>query len=106
VAAESVSIRVGGNGVDVACADCGRRLLADGRDGHEWYLLRNPVWDVTGLPALGACACISCVERRLGRPLDWRDLDPDAGPINEPSERDSPKLHELKLAAQQARAMN
>jgi len=96
------SSRVGSNGPDVRCLDCGQRLLPDGRDGHQWYMVRDQVWDQTSLAPLGGCLCLACLEARLGRALTWRDLDQDAGPINRPSELDAPKLRALKVAAASA----
>lgn len=53
----------------------------------EWYMLTDEIWAEIGEPA---CACIGCVEKRLGRPLvasDFADL-----PINEPNRYDTPRL--------------
>jgi hypothetical protein len=100
-----MSIRIGSNGPDVACADCGKRLLPDGRQpAREWYMVTDVTWDASGMEPLGGCLCIACLEARLHRRITWRDLDPAAGPINEPNQADTPRLYALKLAAAKWRA--
>jgi hypothetical protein len=97
--------RVGRNGPDVACHDCGQRLLPTGRvgpdQGSEWYMVHDPVWDASGLEPLGGCLCLACLEARLGRPLVHDDLTDH--PINTPSGSDSERMRQLKLAALHAR---
>ena len=95
-----MSVRVGSNGPDVRCLDCHMQLLPLGRQpASQWFQVLDAVWDQSGLGPFDGCLCVRCLERRLGRPLDWRDLDPDAGPINQPTETDAPRLAALKLAA-------
>jgi hypothetical protein len=97
-----VTTRIGTNGIDVACHDCGRRLLPSGREGHEWYMTHDDVWDQSGMAPLGGCLCAGCLQVRLGRPLTGDDLSAEL-PINAPSVLDSDPLYALKVAAEIAR---
>jgi hypothetical protein len=88
-------------------ADVSRRLQARCRDCHvdtlnmrgyaEYYMVHDAVWAEAGMGPHGFL-CISCLERRLGRPLTGRDLidagcnDPDFG-------APTPRMYALKRAA-------
>jgi hypothetical protein len=44
----------------------------DGRS--EVYMVRAKVWKQAGMQDFGACLCIGCLERRLGRRLKPKDF--------------------------------
>lgn len=62
----------------LGCADCGR--------AHPSYMLKDSVWAeaIAEEPKRDTAQllCMSCVEARLGRPLEHGDLDPV--PVNDP----------------------
>jgi hypothetical protein len=41
---------------------------------HELYMLRQSVWDRTGLSGWGGVLCVGCCERRIGRSLKPKDF--------------------------------
>jgi hypothetical protein len=43
----------------------------------EVYRVRDKVWKRAGMKPRGGCLCIGCLEKRLGRRLNYRDFDPD-----------------------------
>lgn len=47
----------------------------------ERFMLKHDLWHETLEHGFAYMLCIGCVERRLGRRLDWRDFLPNA-PIN------------------------
>jgi hypothetical protein len=53
----------------------------------DYYMLRNEVW-VEANPNVAGQLCVSCVERRLGRPLTPTDFT--AAPINDPDRHSGP----------------
>lgn len=74
---------------DFTCDDCGADLLAP--NGHEWFMLFDEVWNMTGLGRGGGVLCVGCIEERIGRHLTECDFDPTLE-INTPSTSDSDRL--------------
>ena len=74
------------------CIDCGCNTNVMPKvepEGHtenysEYYMVHDQVWNAAGLPPLGGCLCIGCLERRLGRKLTRHDFT-DAS-VNDPSD--------------------
>jgi hypothetical protein len=42
--------------------------------GSEVYTVRDAVWKASGMPPMGGCLCIGCLEKRLGRALRPKDF--------------------------------
>lgn len=62
-------------------------------------MVHDHVWAAAGMTPNGGWLCTGCLQVRLGRPLDSRDLIPGIR-INEPGrDDDTPRLAALKLAA-------
>jgi hypothetical protein len=40
----------------------------------EVYIVRDSVWQKTGLEGYGGCLCIGCLEKRIGRRLKPKDF--------------------------------
>lgn len=62
------------------CRDCGIDTRVRGAD--HYYMVRQSVWQQSGLPTLGGQLCLPCLEGRIGRTL--RPDDFTAVPINMP----------------------
>ena len=66
----------------------------------EWYMVRDSVWEAAGMRngsvmhSGRGILCLGCLEGRLGRRLEPRDLT-DA-PVNWPSALDTPRLWLVK----------
>lgn len=55
------------------CVNC--EVDTSGKTGFgEYYMLRQPIWDQTGLFADSGMLCIPCVEKKLGRKLNHTDF--------------------------------
>lgn len=52
------------------CEDCGRNTYEIG----EYYMVRNSVWDETGLKHGKGMLCIKDLEKRIGRKLNFEDF--------------------------------
>lgn len=52
------------------CRDCGVNTLRSG----EYYMVSNSVWAATGIAPDEGMLCLDCVERRIGRLLEYRDF--------------------------------
>ena len=52
------------------CVDCG----VDTISSHEYYMVHDSVWDQTGLDKHGGMLCVSCLEARIGRTLNYTDF--------------------------------
>lgn len=85
----------------IPCADCGVDLVPTTPWGaHDWqrFMVHDDVWAAAGMAPSGGWLCVSCLERRLDRPLTGADLKPV--PLNNPGDDDdTPRLDELKRAA-------
>lgn len=54
----------------IDCLDCGVEVSSTLDDGeHEFYMVLDSVWALTGLEPEGGCLCIGCIEARIGRRL-------------------------------------
>ena len=51
------------------CVDCGKETIHD-----EYYMVRDELWAATRLTGEGGMLCLGCLERRIGRPLEWWDF--------------------------------
>jgi hypothetical protein len=56
--------------IEVPCRDC----RVDCARERQSYAVTDEVWFRAGMSPHGGYLCIDCLERRLGRPLHWRDL--------------------------------
>jgi hypothetical protein len=85
------------------CVDCGYntfpgsppRELAEflmNRDGtvpmnftpdSEVYIVKEKIWNASGMASYGGCLCVGCLERRIGRRLKPKDFD-HTHPFNQP----------------------
>jgi hypothetical protein len=54
------------DGTYLNCWDCGVNTSRVG----EWYMVHDHVW-LAAMPDDRGILCIPCLERRLGRPLEW-----------------------------------
>lgn len=61
------------------CMDCG----SDTSITDEYYMLKDFVW-LKANPKSRGMLCLSCVEKRLGRPITRKDFKLDV-PVNEMS---------------------
>lgn len=70
------------------CVDC----KVDVDEVHEYFMVRDAVWQAARMLPHGGQLCVSCLEARLGRPLvpkDFLNLRAQAGRTNLP-----PRLRE------------
>jgi hypothetical protein len=65
---------------------------------QEMYLVKDEVWQQTGLACYGGCLCIGCLEKRIGRRLKPNDFVPDH-PFNQPSFPASRRLRKRRGTA-------
>ena len=65
----------GGVGLRFLCLDCG----ADTDKNEQYYMLRDGIWRSINHKRKGML-CLTCAERRLGRPLVGADFS--AAPVN------------------------
>jgi hypothetical protein len=75
------------NGSNWLCLDCGKNTFLHNDD---YYMLRNRVWrELVSREQRHGMLCISCVSKRLGRPLQPEDFKKDNQTIDEsdPAER-------------------
>lgn len=81
------------------CEDCGvdttpclgtRGCGCDHFGEWEWYMVTDELWARIGMR--GGWLCVACLERRLGRELEWLDFT-DA-PVNTPSATVTERLRE------------
>jgi hypothetical protein len=97
------------------CVDCGfntapgwpPRELAEylmSRDGGcsltltpdaEVYIVKDSVWEATGLASYGGCLCVGSLERRIGRKLNTKDFVRNH-PFNSPDMPCSERLWERR----------
>lgn len=59
------------------CLDCRKDTI---HDLNEYYHVHDDVWKQSGVEPRGGFLCIGCLEKRIGRQLDYKDFG-DA-PIN------------------------
>ena len=53
------------------CLDCRKDTI---RDLKEYYNVHDSVWQQSGVKPHGGFLCIGCLEKRIGRQLDFRDF--------------------------------
>jgi hypothetical protein len=52
------------------CRDCGIDTIAHG----HYYMVGNELWAASGMTPHGGMLCLTCLERRIGRPLRPQDF--------------------------------
>ena len=52
------------------CLDCG----ADTHESGEYYMVSDDVWAASGLAPNDGMLCLTCLERRIKRPLTRKDF--------------------------------
>ena len=52
------------------CDDCGNNLAAN----HEFYMVKNEIWEEAGKENGEGDLCINCLEDRIGRKLNSKDF--------------------------------
>ena len=52
------------------CIDCGVNTLLI----YEYYMVHEHIWNQTGLGRYDGMLCISCLEKRINRPLNSKDF--------------------------------
>ena len=72
------------------CVDCGKDT-----GGGEYYTVDDDLWAASGMEPHGGMLCLSCLEKRIGRPLTEEDFT---------AIRPSASAWERHLAAREQRA--
>lgn len=73
------------------CADCGVETVYC--DNSEYYMVKDAVWEASGMGFDDGYLCIGCLQHRLGRPLiraDFTDV-----PVNIPGKHKSDRLNSI-----------
>ena len=52
------------------CDDCGKNLATN----HEYYMVKDDIWEEAGMENGTGDLCINCLEDRLGRELTYKDF--------------------------------
>jgi len=66
------------------CLDCGKNTL----HSDDYYVLRNKLWRLlVSREERHGMLCLSCVAKRLGRPLQPEDLSKGSVDLSDPDER-------------------
>jgi hypothetical protein len=52
----------------------GKDLFYEVGTSSEMYMVKDHVWNKAGMPPMGGCLCVGCLEKRIGRKLVPKDF--------------------------------